>query len=81
MDRAAAARDAISKLGGPTKAAKALAAATGEHFSVNRVVQWKRIGVPPAYVLHVESLTGVPVERLAPEMVPRQAAAASEAPA
>ena len=55
--------EAISQAGGITKMAAALG--LGSH---NVIAQWRRSGVPAKHAPDVEGLTGIPCERLCPNV-------------
>jgi len=64
--RVQAAKQAIDRAGGPSALARQLSAYLGADIEVNRVAQWRRIGIPAEWGVIVEHLVGVPREDLNP---------------
>lgn len=81
MTRQQAAKEAVEKAGSASKLARSLLGETPSDLDVQRmtwrVLKWMQDGkgVPPEYVLKVESLTGVSRHRLHPEVFPEDSAA------
>jgi hypothetical protein len=62
-DRLQASRDAITRMGGPNKAAITL---FGDVRKQNRISNWKTRGVPGRFCAVVSQLSGIPINRLCP---------------
>ena len=65
---AEAARRAIQAAGGQTALARRLSCLRREKITPGRVQQWGFKGVPAAFVLDVETLTGVSRSQLRPDV-------------
>jgi DNA-binding transcriptional regulator YdaS (Cro superfamily) len=61
-------REAIDKLDGITKFARALSEATKESIKSQTVANWMSRGIPMERCLDIEKLTGIPCERLNPDI-------------
>ena len=62
---------AIKQMGTATALARAIERETGEYCTPEAVRQWRKRGaVPPARVLLIERLTGVPRHKLRPDIYP-----------
>lgn len=67
----AAAELAIEKAGGVQLMAEKITRLTGQEYPPANVRKWLKTGVPARYALWAEYISGIPVERLRPDMSPR----------
>jgi DNA-binding transcriptional regulator YdaS (Cro superfamily) len=58
-------KEAFRRVGGPKKMAQAIG------VGASAVAQWRR--VPAIHIFRIEALTGIPAEKLRPDMVPTRA--------
>jgi len=68
--RKESAAEAINQLGGCTKTAQRLSMITGRDITRHRVRAWLKYGIAPPWHPLINQVTGIPLNRLDPEIYP-----------